>query len=50
VKPELWAEIRRLALVEKQPGRVIARSLRVSPKTVRAALRSETVPVASHAL
>jgi transposase len=44
VKPELWAEIRRLALVEKQPGRVIARSLRVSPKTVRAALRSETVP------
>lgn len=40
--PELWAEIRRLAGVEKISGRAIGRMLRVSPKTVRRALRADT--------
>lgn len=42
MKPELWAEIRRLALVEKLSQREISRRLRMDRKTIRRALRSES--------
>jgi transposase len=40
----LWAEIRRLAEIEKLSGRVIARRLRCSWRTVAAALKLEDPP------
>jgi transposase len=40
----LWAEIRRLAEIEKLSGRVIARRLRCSWRTVAAALKLENPP------
>ncbi len=41
----LWAEIRRLAEVEKLSGRAIARGLHCSPRTVAAALKIDQPPV-----
>jgi len=41
----LWAEIRRLAEIEKLSGRLIARRLHCSRHTVTAALRREQPPV-----
>lgn len=42
--PEIWAEIRRLSLVQKMSRRAIARRLRLNPRTVRAALMRPTAP------
>ena len=41
---EDWAEIRRLHRAEKVPIKTIARTLRVSRNTVRAAIASEGPP------
>jgi transposase len=46
---ELWAEIRRLRLIEKLPITEIARRSRLDRKTVRRALKSDRLPVASRA-
>jgi transposase len=47
MKVALWAEIRRLAEIEKLSGRAIARRLRCSRRTVAAALQLDTPPTAS---
>jgi transposase len=44
----LWAEIRRLAEIEKLSGRAIAQRLHCGRHTVAAALRLDTPPTASH--
>lgn len=44
MQPQVWAEIRRLNLIEKVSISEIARRLRVSRKTVRKALATEICP------
>jgi hypothetical protein len=44
MNPETWGHIHYLFTVEKLPKRVIARSLGLSPKTIRRALKKTTFP------